>query len=277
MRTAFHNLPLTAVSIAATAAVLLSPAPAAKEAPGQGHRIDDALYQLAPAAVLAQGLYEGPTPFADLLRFGDFGLGATNHIDGEIIIVDGIVYQAGHAGGKLRELDPSEKSPFAYIKLFREDRRIELPAAGSLDELIREIDRRLPTPNVIYAFRIEGVFDYLKLRSVPPQAPPYPPIDEVVKGQSVYEHRDLAGTIVALRFPSYLSSTSGSGFHMHFVDAKRRLGGHVLDLRSPSLEVPVDESHGLNLILPDSPAFEEADFSTAGDVSDAYERAVRPK
>lgn len=262
---------------AAIAAILLSPLATAEEAPGSGYRVDDALYQLAPTAVLTQGLYEGPTPFRRLLHFGDFGLGGINPIDGEIIIVDGAVYHASHRGGKLRQVEPGEKSPFAYIKRFREDRRIELPAAESLGELMREIDRRLPTPNLIYALRIEGVFDYLKLRSVPRQQPPYPPIDEVVKGQSVYEHRDLPGTIVALRFPDYLSGTTGSGFHMHFVDAKRRIGGHVLDLRSPALAVPVDESRGLNLILPDSPAFDKADFSAAGDASGAYERAVRPQ
>lgn len=245
--------------------------------PERGYRVEDALYQLAPTAVLAQGLYEGPTPFRELLRFGDFGLGGVNPIDGEIIILDGDVYHAGHQGGKLRKVEPSEKSPFAYIKRFREDRRIELPAVQSLDELIREIDRKLPTLNLIYALRIEGVFNYLKLRSVPRQKPPYPPIDEVVKGQSVYEHTDLSGTIVALRFPAYLSGTTGSGFHMHFVDARRRLGGHVLDLRSPALSVPVDESLGLNLILPDSQAFKGADFSAAADASGAYNRAVRPR
>ncbi|MCW8127271.1 acetolactate decarboxylase [Microbulbifer halophilus] len=260
---------------ATIAAILLSPPAVAEEK--TDYRVDDALYQLAPTAVLAQGLYEGPTPFRELLRFGDFGLGGINPIDGEIIIVDGAVYHASHRGGKLREVGPGEKSPFAYIKRFREDRRIALPAAESLEELERAIDRRLPTPNLIYALRIEGVFDYLKLRSVPRQKPPYPSIDEVVKGQSVYERTDTPGTIVALRFPPYLGGATGSGFHMHFVDAERRLGGHVLDLRSPALSVPVDESRGLHLILPDSPAFEEADFSAANDSSGAYERAVRPR
>lgn len=260
---------------AAIVAILLSSPAVAKEE--VRYRVDDALYQLAPTAVLAQGLYEGPTPFRELLRFGDFGLGAINPLDGEIIIVDGAVYQASHEGGKLRRVESGERSPFAYIKRFHEDRRIALPAAESLDELAREIDRRLPTPNLIYALRIEGVFDYLKLRSVPRQKPPYPPIDEVVQSQSVYEQRKLRGTIVALRFPPYLAGTTGSGFHMHFVDAERRVGGHVLDLRSPALSVPVDESRGLHLILPDSPAFEEAGFSAATDSSGAYERAVRPR
>ncbi|WP_250458689.1 acetolactate decarboxylase [Microbulbifer litoralis] len=265
--------------LVAIAATLLSPQTLAEEAPtaGPGHRLDDALYQLAPTAVLAQGLYEGPTPFRELLRFGGFGLGGINPIDGEIIIVDGVVYHASHRGGKLRRVEPGEKSPFAYIKNFREDRRLELPAAASLDELIREIEQQLPSPNLIYALRIEGRFDYLKLRSVPRQKPPYPPIDKVVKQQSVYEHRDLVGTIVALRLPGYLAATSGRGFHMHFVDAERRLGGHVLDLRSPALSVPVDESRGLNLILPDSPAFDKANFGASADASGAYRRAVRPR
>lgn len=268
-----YFFPLITVAFLSLAAI----ANAQERMPEPGYRVDDALYQLAPTAVLAKGLYEGPTPFRALLQFGDFGLGGINPIDGEIIIVDGTVYHASHRGGQLREVAPGEKSPFAYIKRFREDRRLQLPATGSLEELIQEIDRRLPTPNLIYVLRIEGLFDYLKLRSVPRQKPPYPPIDKVVQGQAVFERTDIPGTIVALRFPPYLSGTSGSGFHMHFVDAQRRLGGHVLDLRSPALTVPVDESRGLNLLLPDSPAFESADFSRTADTEDAYDRAVRPQ
>lgn len=261
---------------ASVAAALLFTVQAARaQETESGYRVDDALYQLAPTAVLARGLYEGPTRFGELLQFGDFGLGGINPIDGEVIILDGTVYQARHLDGQLRRVGDGEKTPFAYIKRFREDRRIHLPAA-SLGELTRELDRRLRTPNLVYALRIEGTFDYLKLRSVPRQKPPYPPIDQVVKAQAVFEHTSISGTIVALRLPTYLSGTSGSGYHMHFVDEARRLGGHVLDLRSPALQVSVDESRGLNLILPDGPAFERADFGDA-DASGAYQRAVRPQ
>lgn len=239
------------------------------------YRTDDAVYQLAPSATLVHGLLEGPTRFRELLRYGDFGLGALSPLDGEVIVLDGTVYQASHKGGRLREVAVEEQTPFAYIKRFVEDRRLELPPAESYEALTRELDRQLRSLNLLYAVRIDGVFDYFKLRSVPPQKAPYAPIDEVVGQQRIFEARDIRGTLVAFRFPAYLGGVSGSGHHMHFVDVERRIGGHLLELRSAALTAIVDESYGLSLILPDDAAFKKADFSGTGNAG-AFGRAVRP-
>ncbi|MFC6632721.1 acetolactate decarboxylase [Microbulbifer taiwanensis] len=261
----------------AALAVALSLLTAIVRAEENAYSAEDALYQLAPTAVLTQGLLEGPTPFHQLLRFGDFGLGGLSPVDGEVILLDGTVYQARYPDGRLREVDPEERTPFMFIKRFGDDLRLQLPPVDSYDDAVRQLDRQLPSPNLIYALRIDGEFDYLKLRSVPPQKRPYPPIDQVVRGQRIYERENIRGTIVAFRFPAYLGSTSGSGYHMHFVDAERKLGGHLLDLRSRvALAVSVDESHGLNLVLPDDAAFKAADFDSRADSSGAFNRAVRP-
>lgn len=64
---------------------------------------------------------------------------------------------------------------------------------------------------------------------------------------------------------------------IHFVDGERRIGGHLLDLRRPALTLSVDESHGLNLILPQDPAFLGVDSSDSANASGAYARAVRSR
>ena len=239
---------------------------------------EDSIYQLAPSAALTRGLYEGSTRFEHLLELGGFGLGALNAIDGEVILLDGKIYQASHQQGRLRSVTTQEHSPCFYLKRFREDLRITLKTVRDLNHLTAQIDAQLPTLNLLYAIRVDGEFAQITLRSVPPQRPPYPPINKVVEQQTVFKAQAIRGTLVAFRFPAYLSSVSGSGYHLHFVSEDRRIGGHVLNLNGDGLTALIDTSHGLTLMLPDDPAFRAADLDiSAGDASKIYRDAIRPK
>ena len=238
---------------------------------------EDNIYQLAPSAALANGLYKGTTRFDSMLQVGDFGLGALNAIDGEVILLEGKIYQASHRQGRLREVAGNELSPFFYVKKFREDLRFSLTSVRDMDHLTAQLDALLPTPNLPYAIRLDGKFTQIKLRSVPPQRPPYPPISEVVKQQHVFNINNIQGTLVAFRFPTFLDSVSGSGYHFHFVSTDRLAGGHLLDLRAEMLMVSMDIGRGINLILPDDPTFYAADLElSADDASKIYHDAIRP-
>ena len=65
-----------------------------------------------------------------------------------------------------------------------------------------------------------------------------------------------------------LSRISGgvntSGWHFHFVDDARKLGGHVLDV-APDLVAALDRSRVLTLALPDDPDFDRRPRRRAGD------------
>lgn len=252
------------------AAMIISCAAPASDQP------DDAIYQLAPAAALAGGLFEGPTPFGALLRKGDFGLGALSPLDGEVIILDGTVYHA-RLDGSVRPLPEMAQTPFAVIKQFRTDQTTTLTDVRSLDDFTGRLDRHLRSANLLYALRVEGDFSYMKLRSVPRQKPPYPPIDQVVATQQITETENVRGTVVAFRFPGYLERITGSGYHLHFVDETRRHGGHVLDLRGASLTVAIDESQALRLMLPDDAGFRDAALNDATGSTEAFRRALRPE
>ena len=51
------------------------------------------LYVSAPVNALVEGLYWEDTTIADILARGDFGLGTFNDLDGEMVVLDGQVYQ----------------------------------------------------------------------------------------------------------------------------------------------------------------------------------------
>jgi acetolactate decarboxylase len=261
------------------AAAAISEAPPPPDEPREDcigtYCTEDAIYQFGPAAGFAASLYEGPTHFSEVLRLGDFGLGATSPLDGEVIVLDGTAYRAA-VTGELEILSPTTRTPLVFVKHFRTDRTVDLPAAGSLDELTRALDGAIGSKNLFWAARIDGRFTRVALRSVPRQERPYKPLADVVAGQNVFAATDVTGTLVGFRFPAYLGGVNTGGWHFHFVDDARKLGGHVLDVQAPALVATLDRSRVLTLVLPDDPEFESADLDAArGDA--AFRAAIRPQ
>ncbi|WP_288709787.1 acetolactate decarboxylase, partial [uncultured Serratia sp.] len=70
------------------------------------------IYQISLMSALIDGVYEGETTIAELLKHGDFGLGTFNHLDGELIAFSSQVYQL-RADGSARKAQPEQKTPFA--------------------------------------------------------------------------------------------------------------------------------------------------------------------
>ena len=237
---------------------------------------DDAIYQFGPLGALTSSLFEGPTSYRDVLRLGDFGLGATSPLEGEVIVLDGTAYHASPSG-ELEILPPSARTPFAIVKHFHADRSVSLPEVGSLDELAHALDATLPSRNRFYAARIDGQFDYLQLRSVKAQVPPYPPLADVVRDQTVFEATGVDGTLVGFRFPGYLGGVNASGWHFHFVDEARHLGGHVLDVRTGPTIADLDQTRTLTLVLPEDRAFDAADLTRSADTIKGEVRSAAPR
>ena len=93
----------------------------------------DTLVQFSLLASLAADNYVGEAPLRDVLVGGDFGVGTFNRLDGEMIVLDGKMYQA-LADGTVRMADLEGTTPFAAVTFFKEDGRIDSIAAATLDE-----------------------------------------------------------------------------------------------------------------------------------------------
>jgi acetolactate decarboxylase len=218
------------------------------------------LTQVSTYQALDMGLYDGEVTYERLAGYGDFGIGTFTGIDGEMIALDGIFYQA-LADGTVRKADPGVKAPFAMVHFFRGDRRLRLAERiADMDALKRYLARHLPTANRPYAFRIAGTFSYLKIRSVPGQSKPYPPLRDVVARQAIFEFTDLQGTIVGYWLPEFLSGINMPGFHLHFISRDGKHAGHILSCSVSDAEVGIDDLEGVALIIPQNRAFQDADF-----------------
>lgn len=214
--------------------------------------------------------------FGDLLTHGDFGIGTFADLDGELVILNGQAWRA-RADGAVTPVGNRETTPFANVTHFRPDRQIKITKAGTPSEAVtytalkERISALLPTSNAPYAIEVHGTFSRIRVRSVPGQRRPYPPLAEVVKTQTEWEWMNLRGTLVGFLFPGYLSGVNLADYHFHFLSEDRKHGGHLLDGALDEGEIRIQTLRGLEMRLPSNPDFDRADL--AADQSAALKAA----
>ena len=229
-----------------------------------GFKDQEVLYQVSVLSGLLQGDYDGRVTLSELRRHGDFGLGTFDRLDGEAIELDGVFYQV-KADGAVRRMGGSVKSPFAMVTFFNIDAEFHISQKADYRSLREFIDSRLPAKNMPYAVKIEGKFNYLKARSVPAQNKPYPLFSEVAKQQSVFEFRDIEGTLIGFRMPDYMQGVNVCGYHLHFLSRDKTRGGHVLECAVGTAQVKIDDLQQFVMALRQSPHFNNLDFSLGSD------------
>lgn len=211
------------------------------------------LTQTSTIDALLAGVYDGEMSCAELLGLGDFGIGTFDRLDGEMVVLDGRVYQV-KVDGKVYRPASGLKTPFAVVADFRADCQPEIAAGLDFSALKACLDELFPNPNQFLAFRFDGNFSRMKVRSVPAQEKPYRPLAEVIKKQRIYELGAVHGTIVGFRSPPFVKGINVPGYHFHFLDDRRQAGGHILDLETGSLVCQADRLNVFTLILPENAA-----------------------
>ncbi|MBP7275525.1 MAG: acetolactate decarboxylase [Kiritimatiellae bacterium] len=219
----------------------------------------DALTQVSVIDGLLVGEYSGAAACGELGRWGDFGLGTFEALDGEMVMLEGVVY-AVRGDGRVEAVRPEERTPFAAITFFDADRTFPLELLDYPDVLDR-LTQALPSENHVHAIWIQGAFDRVKTRSVPRQSPPYPPLAKAVEGQAVFEFEKVEGDLIGFWIPPFGRGINATGWHFHFLSADRAGGGHVLEARLRKGVVRMDHIADWNIRLSGAPAFLGADFT----------------
>lgn len=210
----------------------------------------DVLFQTSMYSVLSQGDYDGDLTYKELKQHGDFGIGTFDSLDGEMIALTGEFYQI-KADGKAYPVEDSMETPFAILTFFEPDETVSSDKVSDYDQLKQYLDSILPARDIFYAVKVEGVFKYVKARSVPAQNKPYPPLDEALKGQTIFEFHDVPGTLVGFWCPSYMEGINVPGYHFHFITSDRKAGGHLLDCQAQSTQTEIDYTSGFYMVLPE--------------------------
>ncbi len=220
----------------------------------------DTLFQISTLSALQEGVYDGVITLDELTNYGDFGIGTFEGLDGEMLYLDGRFYQV-KSDGHVYQPAGSIKSPFAAVTFFDIDKKAPIAQEMDLKKLQEFIESLLPTKNIMYAVKVEGNFKYIKVRSVPRQNKPYPRLAEVVKNQPVFELNNMKGTIIGYWLPDYLKGINMTGFHLHFLSADHKAGGHLLDCVLTGGNVLLDYTSKSYLVLPEESDFYKTDLA----------------
>ncbi|OGP54590.1 MAG: alpha-acetolactate decarboxylase [Deltaproteobacteria bacterium RBG_13_52_11] len=209
----------------------------------------DTLFQVSTINALLNGDYKGAMTFGELKRHGTFGIGTFDGLDGEMIGLEGGFYQI-KADGIAYPVPDIMTTPFAVVTVFEADRTVTVKDSMSYEGLQRTVDELLPDTTLFYAIEINGMFTYIKTRSVPRQKEPYPPLVEAVKGQTIFEFHDIKGAIVGFRCPDSVKGVNVPGYHFHFITADKKAGGHLLACQLQEVTITVDYTSQFHMVLP---------------------------
>jgi alpha-acetolactate decarboxylase len=93
----------------------------------------------------------------------------------------------------LRDGTNIAKNGLRRLHRFDADIKEELTGIDDYAALQQFMDAKLTHPEDFYAVRVDGLFEYVKTRSVPAQSKPYPALSEVIKQQVSFELKNVRG------------------------------------------------------------------------------------
>jgi acetolactate decarboxylase len=218
------------------------------------------MVQVSTLTGLARGLFYPVTTVGWMKQNGNIGLGAFEGMDGELLIFDGKAYNAMYSG---KVVAVEDNSPIVYgaIAQLSVDQTESLQNIASYTQLQKSLEQFLPNKNIFYVFKVQATFNYLKVRSTPKQQPPYTGLANVIKNQSIFEFKDIKGTLIGFWCPAYIQGVYAPGFHLHFISEDRQKGGHVLEANVADLTAQIGYLTQMYLVLPDNEATRKKDLS----------------
>jgi acetolactate decarboxylase len=217
------------------------------------------LFQVSTSGALVEGVYSGVIDVKAILGHGDFGLGTFADLDGEMVVLDGRVYQV-QGSGRVSQAAPDAAAPFAVVTHFSPEVDVGIESVTSLRDLTSRCDTERSSSNIFYAFRLDGRFTSIRARAVNPPGEGTRLI-EAAKAQSEFQFSNVVGTLVGLWSPGFSSAFSVPGYHFHFLSEDRQRAGHLLDCAAGSLRLRMEALTDFHLALPEIESFLKADLS----------------
>ena len=232
----------------------------------------ETIYQVALLQSLTQGYYDGIIKVSELKEHGDIGIGTFEGVNGEMIVLDGKVYQA-LGDGTVQEADENETVPFSNVTFFDSDVSVKLKDIKGMASFKSELDRTVAEKgkNMFYAVKVTGTFEKMFVRSELKQEKPYKSLDKALEtDQREFSYENITGTVVGLYCPDYMGGLNATGWHFHFISDDRTKGGHMLDLSFKEATAELDITPSFDMTLSDNGDFQSMEL--AKDVNDAIKK-----
>jgi acetolactate decarboxylase len=217
------------------------------------------LFQVSTSRALVQGVYSEAVSSSHLLGRGDFGIGTFDELDGEMVILDGTIYQVRGDGG-VRKIEADVGTPFATVVNFSADQDLFLENLESFSELSKICDAHRQSDNLFYAFRVDGEFKHVHARAMR-RTQSGVSLKTAAATQPEFRFDNVSGTLVGFWSPVFASSVDIPGYHFHFISDDRTKGGHVLECAAASFRLRIEQVQDFHLSLPDTEEFLRADLT----------------
>ena len=206
--------------------------------------------QISLFSVLLGGRYGGVCSIADVKRYGNMAIATMDRLDGEMQMIDGVVYQACADGRLLMPADDAT-IPFGTIAMLTPERELNLNGFSSYEDFEERMKTECPRMNLPLAVHITGAFQRMKVRAVVRQEKDGIGLAEAARNESVFELDETFGDMVGFRLPGYVQGVNAPGWHLHFVDGARRHGGHVVNFSLKNGVMRLCTAHEYRIMLPD--------------------------
>lgn len=217
------------------------------------------LFQVSTSSALVEGVYQGAVTVGVLRRHGNLGLGTFEMLDGEMVVVDGEFHQV-KSDGSVHPVADDVLTPFAAVTEFEPDIEAEMEACPDLTALTSQFDAMRGSPNVFYALRVDGVFDFVRTRAMC-KTEEGTPLAQAALTQPEFDFEHIAGTLVGFWSPQYAKAFNVPGYHLHFLSADRRHGGHLLQCAGKGLRLRLQTEANVQVALPETEDFLKADLT----------------
>ena len=217
------------------------------------------IYQVSTLQALALGYTRPVVKVEEFLRHGDTGLGTFESVDGEMILVDGICYQAKQDGSIVRA-ENTVGVPFAVAGTLKNASAFPMEKMRSIEEIKTALTLKIEEwfgLNSIHIARIDGYFETVRARAGAAYRSQHVTLKDILsKTQKDFSFEKLSGTLVCVYYPDYMDGINAAGWHLHFVSKDRTRGGHVFEVAMESGECLLQKIDRIEIQLPREAAFD---------------------
>lgn len=126
----------------------------------------DAFYQYSIWFAFVNKVFNGDLKVKDLKKQGDIGLGSFDYLDGEMVMLDGVVYRI-RENGEITEGQAEDEIVYADAAFFSKDDEFRINESVDFPTFQKQVNEKLKSPHFFYAFKAYGRFKRIKLGGVP--------------------------------------------------------------------------------------------------------------
>ncbi len=221
--------------------------------------VHNRLFQVSTLKALSVGVFDGSVDLNTLQKHGNFGIGTFTGLGGELVMLNGQIYKVDYSGN-IYQPCKCNAVPLALVTDFNPDIKVEVKQVFDFQQLQQFILDNVDTKNIVYAIRIRGDFEFVKTRSVPQYNKPYPRLAEAVKNQKMFEFNNVKGAMIGFWFPKYFEGINMPGFHFHYLNDNKKLGGHLFDCKIKNGIIEIAKIRNVEVVLPENDDFNKADL-----------------